>query len=552
MPVVPAPLRHDRQAPLLQRLAAGAPLDLAAGGLGQGAGADQDDPVHPQPVLPRHHLADAGEDLLEIGGRVARQLLDDGQRLHVPRDEGEGGGAGRAQGRMAPLHRPLDVLRIVVPSAGDDHVLEAAGHEETPAGEEPQVAGTQERSLPGIRRAGLEDPLRLLGAVPVAPGHSGSLHPDLPHLVRGADPQRDRVDDPQLRIRAPAATAHQPPAPLSLSGNPNAAALQGLGQNVEEGRTFIGRDQGNRQRGFGQTIARSQRLAPQATGREHLDKALQSGGPDGLRAVARHPPATQVEVLQIFGSDLAGAQVVGEIGSRREAAAIPGDRAQPAQRPLQESRRAHCEARNALQQRRQDAEDQTHVVEHGEPGHHHIFHLRLSAPDRQQNAPDVMDQVGVTDDDPLRVACGARGVLEEGGTLGRHLRRGETLAETSVEPVDGQNRQGAALAEGGAVEPGQDGAGGEDHRGPGVARHGRQALQLAAACGRGDRHGDHAGVQAAQESLDEVEPGREQEQRPIAGAAVDQQPGGDLPGGDIERTAGETLLLALPFFEESV
>ena len=55
---------------------------------------------------------------------------------------------------MRSLGRQLDVLRIVVAAAQDDQVLQAAGDVQLAAGEEPEVAGAQERALarwPGRR-----------------------------------------------------------------------------------------------------------------------------------------------------------------------------------------------------------------------------------------------------------------------------------------------------------------------------------------------------------------------------------------------------------------
>ena len=59
----------------------------------------------------------------------------------------------RQHGRMGLLGRLLDVLRIVIAAANDDHVLHAAGDEQLAVAEEAQVAGSQEAAFAAVDRA---------------------------------------------------------------------------------------------------------------------------------------------------------------------------------------------------------------------------------------------------------------------------------------------------------------------------------------------------------------------------------------------------------------
>src|SRR5687767_3480611 len=56
----------------------------------------------------------------------------------------ESGAPARLQGRVAPLRRLLNVLRVVVAAVDNDQIFEPAGHEEIVALEETQVACAQE------------------------------------------------------------------------------------------------------------------------------------------------------------------------------------------------------------------------------------------------------------------------------------------------------------------------------------------------------------------------------------------------------------------------
>ena len=85
---------------------------------------------------------------------VPLDLLHDDQLLAAVGFHRERRAAIGPQPRMALLHRPLDVLRIVVHAVDDDQVLQPAGDEQFAVLQEPQVAGAEERPFAGVASAG--------------------------------------------------------------------------------------------------------------------------------------------------------------------------------------------------------------------------------------------------------------------------------------------------------------------------------------------------------------------------------------------------------------
>src|SRR5262249_21577914 len=108
-------------------------LDLATGGLWNGARANEHDRVERDFMLVYDRLTDAADDLvdLEVAAMDAFHFLYQhdpffgvfGQhREHSP--------AVPPQRRMAVVDRVLDILRIVVDAAHDDEILDAACDEQ--------------------------------------------------------------------------------------------------------------------------------------------------------------------------------------------------------------------------------------------------------------------------------------------------------------------------------------------------------------------------------------------------------------------------------------
>src|SRR6185312_11141662 len=69
----------------------------------------------------------------------------------------------------------------------------------------------------------------------------------------------------------------------------------------------------NHQRRFGQSIARVERLAPEAARRERLGKSLERLREDWFSAVERQIPAAQIQRLTLLGRDALNAQVICEV-----------------------------------------------------------------------------------------------------------------------------------------------------------------------------------------------------------------------------------------------
>src|SRR5260370_12416905 len=122
-------------------------LDLAAGGLGQGARPQQRDLMGHDLMLADDRLADAVDDLIDADAVAlgALDFLDDDEFLRrIAIADGECRTAMPPQCRMAALHGILDVLRIVVGAADDHDLLDPAGDEQL-AGrvEKAEIAGAQ-------------------------------------------------------------------------------------------------------------------------------------------------------------------------------------------------------------------------------------------------------------------------------------------------------------------------------------------------------------------------------------------------------------------------
>ena len=89
-------------------------LDLAAGGLGDGAAADQDDGIEGEAVLVEHRGADRVDDRSQIGAAVADDLVHEDEALRAVFLEGERGAEAGCEQRVALRARWLRC------PAGDD------------------------------------------------------------------------------------------------------------------------------------------------------------------------------------------------------------------------------------------------------------------------------------------------------------------------------------------------------------------------------------------------------------------------------------------------
>jgi hypothetical protein len=92
------------------------------------------------------------------------------------------------------------------------------------------------------------------------------------------------------------------------------------------------------------------------------------------------------------------------------------DRFQPAQRPTEEVRRRHQDARHAAENRLQQAADQAHVVVQRQPADDHVVGVHVDA-ETVADQQFVGHQIAVADLHALGQRGGAGGVLQEGDVL---------------------------------------------------------------------------------------------------------------------------------------
>src|SRR5207248_853256 len=134
-------------------------------------------------------------------------LLDDHEPFLAGFIDRERGPAARPERRMRRLHRPLDVLRVMVATADDEEVLEPPGDVELAVQHEAEIAGAE--VLPGrpVREPRAEDGRRLFPAAPVALGHARSVEPDLALDTVVTELSGLRIDDADDLLVLPRAAA---------------------------------------------------------------------------------------------------------------------------------------------------------------------------------------------------------------------------------------------------------------------------------------------------------------------------------------------------------
>jgi hypothetical protein len=114
----------------LEQAAAEPALHFAAGRLGEGSGLHQDHRGERDLVLFDDALAQGCQGLLGLGRPPRIDLLHQGDALARRSFDGERRSGSGRQGGMRGRGGRLQVLRIVVPAADDDQVLEPAGDEQ--------------------------------------------------------------------------------------------------------------------------------------------------------------------------------------------------------------------------------------------------------------------------------------------------------------------------------------------------------------------------------------------------------------------------------------
>ncbi|CAM3290567.1 hypothetical protein COSO111634_10390 [Corallococcus soli] len=399
-----APGGHLLQLTRQEGRAARPSLDLAAGRLGQAAGGDEGERVQPQLMRRGHLLADGARDLLHRHGLLARvRLVHQHQPLFSLHLHGEGRATPRPHRGAGMLRRQLDVLGVVVATADDDEVLDAAGDEELRALEEALVAGAQEGPV-AVGGARVEVARGVLGAAPVAQGHARALHPHLTHLTGRARDERLRLHHAHVLVleRAPAAHQRLPLRPGLRGLHPALAQPLDVQRLLHGERAALaaGDDEG----AFGQAVAGVEGLAAEAAGREGLGEALQRLRADGLGAAEGHVPVTQVERRTVGLGRLAHAQVEREVGPAADGAVGAGEHLQPAQGTAQEGERRQEAGGEATVEGAQDAADEPHVMVRRQPDD--AGAARVHA-ERTVDELQVVQQVGVREHHALGRARGA-------------------------------------------------------------------------------------------------------------------------------------------------
>ncbi len=102
-------------------------LDLSAGGLVDGAAADQDNVIEGEAVLCEHRGTDRIDDRSQIGASVADNLVHEDKTLRTVFLESECCAKAGCKQRVAVARRRFDVLRVMIEPADDDEVVDPAG-----------------------------------------------------------------------------------------------------------------------------------------------------------------------------------------------------------------------------------------------------------------------------------------------------------------------------------------------------------------------------------------------------------------------------------------
>ena len=125
-------------------------------------------------------FAHGGHDLFGLRcRRRTEHLVGDDQALLAVDGHGAGHAAARSQRRVAPLHRALEVLGVVVTPGDDDQILASAGDEKLPALQEAEVTGAQVPRAVAVGQGCVEHRLGRRRRSPVAGRDARPVQPDL-------------------------------------------------------------------------------------------------------------------------------------------------------------------------------------------------------------------------------------------------------------------------------------------------------------------------------------------------------------------------------------
>jgi hypothetical protein len=265
-------------------------------------------------------------------------------------------------------------------------------------------------------------------------------------------------------------------------------------------------------------------------GTQRWMKASSVAGLTGSAPFSARRSEAQVEAGQVGVVELLGAQLIGEVGRRREGAAMARDGLQPARRAREEGERRHQHQRHGEVERAEPGADQAHVVVERQPGDEDVLAVDLEG---LAHGAQVGEQVGVRQHDALRVAGAAGGVLQEGDVVGPGAIQQRPLFAVQFLRRDdlGQARHLGAQQRRHRLRLRH----GDDEGGLGVVEDARVApevvLDLRQARRRIDRHGYAAGQQDAEEAGEVVAAGRQHQCHRLFAAAGRARPGRRRCGG---------------------
>ena len=216
----------------------------------------------------------------------------------------------------------------------DDHVLDPAGHVQLAAVQVAEISSPQERAIPVLGQLSPQLALGDLGALPVAVGHVGAADPDLAYLIGVPELARLGFHDPDEDVGMGAATGHDAQRGRTIRDFLHLVASQMLGVHRHHVRGLIVWHRAHLARGLGQPVGGRERAALKPRRGKALREPVHRLGANGLGGGQGDPPMAQVQGVDIGCGDLAGAQLVYEVGAPAVGAPERGHGGKPGAWPL--------------------------------------------------------------------------------------------------------------------------------------------------------------------------------------------------------------------------
>ena len=349
----------------------------------------------------------------------------------------------------------------MVLAVDDDHVLGAADNEDRSLREISHVAGIE----PAIGR---QRRSRGFLVTEIARHDAETAHEypaDLAVGQYGAGIVADFDGQPRHCLAA----IDNGAKPRRLAGIDTATGATRQGAFIDQVRhdAFTKRHDRNRQRRFGQAIARQKGAGLETGCGKDIDKSLHDFGADHVGAIAGHPPARQIKARRDIdrGRNPPRADVVTK-GRRvtERLARVTADQRQPRQRPACKVFGGKIIDRNLVGERRQHAADKAHVVIPGQPRYDTVTIAGFHA---MRMAGKIGEQRFMGDGDTVREARRAARILQIGdigrlglrqcgigrrfGEIDRPVMRGAQpvgrLADHRKQPFRGQHHLRVATAQ---------------------------------------------------------------------------------------------------------